>query len=212
MRATVDNPAAHPPSAKFPDGAPCLETPLVKGSDDVLAQLKAAQARLHLVMQSIPLPDARREAQRLQFAEPAACQGRPGIAPTDTVVDHPLLVGGLLQSTVETSKAIGLGLAPDAALRFGPGQVAQPLVGDFLGPSPEAVAHVVPGNHEVSAIGLAAPHDDVGMRLVGVEVAGPHPGQVRLAEIRAHPAHDLARVVAKVGDTVAVLRRKRVPG
>src|SRR3989344_3876251 len=207
VRATADNPAAHPPSAKFPDGAARLETPLVERADDVLAQLKAAQARLHLVMQSIPLPDPRREAQRLQFAEPAARQGRPGIASADTVIDHPLRVGGLLQSAVETSKAIGLGLAPDAALRFGPGQIAQPLVGDFLGPSPEAVAHVVPGNYEVAAIGLAAPHDDVGMRLVGVEVAGPHPGQVRPAALRAHPAHDLARLVAKVGDPVAVLRR-----
>src|SRR3989344_6035906 len=181
VRATADPPAAPPPSAKFPDGAARLETPLVERADDVLAQLKAAQARLHLVMQSIPLPDPRREAQRLQFAEPAARQGRPGIASADTVIDHPLRVGGLLQSAVETSKAIGLGLAPeaglapDAALRFGPGQIAQPLVGDFLGPSPEAVAHVVPGNYEVAAIGLAAPHDDVGMRLVGVEVAGTLP-------------------------------------
>ncbi|MNL23604.1 hypothetical protein D3C87_1449990 [compost metagenome] len=47
----------------------------------------------------------------------------------------------------------------------------------------------------------------MGVRLIRVVMTDRHPREFRFAEVGAHPAHDIAHVVLKVGDPVAMLRR-----
>ena len=48
------------------------------------------------------------------------------------------------------------------------------------------------------------------MRLIGVEMAGRHPFQVRLSEVRRDPAHDLADIGFHV-EPIAMFRRDDEP-
>lgn len=45
------------------------------------------------------------------------------------------------------------------------------------------------------------------MRLIGVEMAGGEPSELRLPEVVGDPAHDLSRVIAQVVDPIPMLRR-----
>ncbi|VDC51999.1 hypothetical protein BREV_BREV_03114 [Brevundimonas mediterranea] len=141
------------------------------------------------------------------MAQPTARERRPGVRPADAVIDQTIGAHRPQQPAVEGCEPIRRGLAPDPLLGVHPRQVAQPLLRDLLGPRPEAVAHVVARNDQVATVGAPPAHQDMGVRLVGVVMAGRDPGQSGFAEIGRHPPHDLAHIGFHVVDPVPVLGR-----
>ena len=139
------------------------------------------------------------------MAQPSPGQRRPGVSAPDPVIDTAVVVRSCQETAVEGGEPVGLGLTPDPPFGVLTAEVAEPLLGHFLGPGAKAVADVVARNHEVPAVASPAAHKHMGVRLVGVEMADGDPVQTRFSKVVGDPRHDLPGEALEVRNPIAVL-------
>ncbi len=126
--------------------------------------------------------------------QPPPRQRRPGVGRADAVVHHPGAVRLSDQAPVKSREPVRLRVLPDPPFGLDAREIPQPLLGHLLRPRPEAVADVVAWDDEVPAILPAASHQHMGVRLVGVVMAGRDPFQTGLPQVGGDPRHHLADV------------------
>ncbi|MNC42971.1 hypothetical protein D3C75_918070 [compost metagenome] len=109
------------------------------------------------------------------MTKPPPAQRRPGVSSSHAVIDQAVRIYRGQKPPIQSGEPVGLGLLPDPPFSLDARQIPQPFLRRLLGPRPKAVTHVVARNDQVASVGSSPPHQDMGVRLVGVEVAGRHP-------------------------------------
>jgi hypothetical protein len=181
VKSRLNNDAPNGRPAHDPNIYGAFEPPLVQGADDIAPELQGPQLDLHLAVEPVAAPGTCGEPQGLQMPQPSPRQGRPGLVHSHPVLDQTFGIGSGKKPPIEAREPVRLGLLPHAPLGLDACQVAEPFLGDFLGPGAETVADVVARDDEVPAVLAAAPDEDMGMRLAGVVVTGREPSQAGLA-------------------------------
>ena len=162
-------------------------------------------------MQPIAVSHLVRQAQLLEAPQPAPAQRRPGVRSPNTV-RHSSIGSSLRKETpIKLREVVGLRLAPHTPLGLGAGKIAQQFLSRGLSAGSDAMRDVGPRHHKVAAIGSASPHEDMGMGLVGVEVAGRKPGEPRLLKVGRDLVHHVAHIARQIGYPLAMLWRDDQP-
>lgn len=207
MRPRLDHLPRQPARLRDPGDPSALQPSLVQGPYDVPPDLELPEPGLQIRRQSKSPPFPRGQTESFQGAKPSPCQSRPGVRRAHPVIHPALLVRRRQQPSIQDREPVRLVLSPDPALGIQARQIAEAFLGGLLGPRAQSVADVVPWNDEVATVIATPPNQDMGVRLVRIEMTGRDPCQSGSSQIRPDPPHDVAHIVLQVPYALPVLGR-----